>query len=101
MLGGTVTRLDFTFAVSVVSQFLSTPRTTHLQAVMRILRYLKKAPRKKILYSDYGHSRVACCSDADWVECPLIESRPHDIVFFLEEILCHAKKQSVVSRSSG
>jgi len=27
----------------VHSQFLSTPRTTHLQAVMKILKYLKKA----------------------------------------------------------
>ena len=31
-------------AVNVVSQFLSAMRTTHLKTVMRILRYLKKAP---------------------------------------------------------
>ena len=29
----------------------SVPRTTHLKAVMRILRYLKKAPRRGLLYS--------------------------------------------------
>ena len=45
--------------VSVVSQFLSATRTTHLQAVMRILRYLKKAPGGGFLYSDYGYPRVA------------------------------------------
>ena len=33
----TVTRSYITFVVSVVSQFLSTSRTTHLEAVMRIL----------------------------------------------------------------
>ena len=31
----TLTRLDITFAVSVKSQFLSAPRTIHLEAVMR------------------------------------------------------------------
>ena len=40
-------------AVSVVSQFLSTPRTTRLQVAMRILRYLKKVPGRGFLYSDH------------------------------------------------
>ena len=48
----TVTRSDITFTVSVVSQFLSAPRTTHLEALMKILRYLKKAPGRWHLYSD-------------------------------------------------
>ena len=51
----TVIRPNITIAVSIVSQFLPTPKTTHLKAVMRILRYLKKAPRRGILYSDLGH----------------------------------------------
>lgn len=36
-------RPDITFAISVVSQFLSTPMTTYLEAILRILRYLKKS----------------------------------------------------------
>ena len=66
----TVTKSDITFAVSVASQFLSTPRITHLHAVMRILRYLKKAPGRDLLYSNHGHTRIAGFSDADWVKCP-------------------------------
>jgi len=42
----------------VRSQFLSTPRSTHLQVVMRILRYLKKALGRGLLYSDHRHTRV-------------------------------------------
>jgi len=34
---------------SVVSQFLSVPRTTHFEAVMKILRYLKKGPGGELL----------------------------------------------------
>ena len=55
----TVTRPDIIFAVSVVSQFLSALRTTHLEVVMKILWYLKKASWRRLLYSDHRHSRVA------------------------------------------
>jgi len=42
----TMTRPDITFAVSVVIQFLLAPRTTHLEMIMKILRYLKKTPEE-------------------------------------------------------
>jgi len=59
-----VTRLDITFTVSVVSQFLLAPRTTHLEVIVRILRYLKKALERDI-YSGHEHTRVADFSDAN------------------------------------
>ena len=37
----TNTRLDPTFLVSVVSQFMRTPRSSHMEVVHHILRYLK------------------------------------------------------------
>ena len=46
----TMTRPDITIAVSVVSYFLSVSRNTHLEAVMKILRYLKKASRRELLF---------------------------------------------------
>jgi len=54
----TVTKSDFTFAVSILGQFLSALRTTYLEAVMRILRYLKKAKRRELFYSDHKHTKV-------------------------------------------
>ena len=45
----TVTRPDISFAVSVVSQFLNSPCEGHWEAVVRILRYLKRAPGKGLL----------------------------------------------------
>ena len=61
----TMIRLNITFAVSILSQFLSVSRTTHLEAIMRILSYLKKAPEIGLLYSDQEHIRVADFSDAE------------------------------------
>jgi len=63
-----VIKSDITFAISVVCQFLSATRTTHLEAVIKILRYLNKDPWRGFFYSDHGHTRVAG-SDADWA-CP-------------------------------
>ena len=37
----TVTRLDISYAVHVVSYFMAAPRSPHYAAVLRILRYLK------------------------------------------------------------
>ena len=42
------------------------PRVTHLDAVYRILRYLKFAPRKGQYFSKHNHLRVEAYTDADW-----------------------------------
>ena len=39
----TKAKSDITFSVNMMSQFLSASRTTYLQPVIKILRYLKKA----------------------------------------------------------
>jgi len=49
-------QIGITFAVNVASQFLSAPMTTHLEWIMRILRYLKKTPGRELLFSDQGSS---------------------------------------------
>ncbi|XP_058217582.1 uncharacterized mitochondrial protein AtMg00810-like [Rhododendron vialii] len=60
------TRPDITYAVGVVSQFMHDPRISHLDAVYRILRYLKSAPGRGILFSNHGHLRLEAFTDADW-----------------------------------
>ncbi|KAL9253581.1 Retrovirus-related Pol polyprotein from transposon RE1-like protein [Drosera capensis] len=61
----TVTRPNIAYPVSVVSQFMSAPRTTHWHAAVRILRYLKGSPGKGLVYSDQGHNRIAVFTDAN------------------------------------
>ena len=62
----TITRLDISNAVSLVSQFMHAPRTDHLAAVHRILRYLKGSPGQGILYSSHGPANTMAYTDADW-----------------------------------
>ncbi|RVW77383.1 Retrovirus-related Pol polyprotein from transposon TNT 1-94 [Vitis vinifera] len=45
------TRPDLAYALSVVSQYMHNPREQHMNAIIRILRYLKNAPGKGILFA--------------------------------------------------
>ena len=45
------TRPDLAYALSIVSQFMHNPGEQHMNAVMRILRYLKSALGNGILFS--------------------------------------------------
>jgi len=66
----TVTRLNISFAVSVISQFLNSPCEDHWNVVIRILNYINRSHGKGLLYSSNNHTRVICYSDADWAGSP-------------------------------
>lgn len=59
------TRPDIAYAVSVVSQFMHAPSEAHMDAVNRILKYLKSAPGKGLMFSNHGHLDVQGYTDAD------------------------------------
>ncbi|PHT25898.1 hypothetical protein CQW23_34479 [Capsicum baccatum] len=46
----TVTRLDLTLALGVVTQFMQNPRQDHWEDFYPILRYLKKSPGKGLFF---------------------------------------------------
>ena len=59
------TKPDIAFAVSVVSQFMHSPRQTHLDVIFQIVRYLKSAPGKGLFFGKHGHTQVEAYTDAD------------------------------------
>ncbi|KAL5810289.1 hypothetical protein ACOSQ4_026857 [Xanthoceras sorbifolium] len=60
------TRLDISFAVSLVSQFMCSPGPQHHETVLRILRYLKGTLGRCLLFANRGHLQVEIYTDADW-----------------------------------
>ncbi|RVW62615.1 Retrovirus-related Pol polyprotein from transposon RE1 [Vitis vinifera] len=61
------TRPDLAYPLSVVSQYMHNPGEQHMNAVMRILRYLKNAPGKGILFTkNVNHQSIEVYTDADW-----------------------------------
>lgn len=59
------TRPDISFSVSVVSQFMHAPKEEHLEAVYRILKYLKNSPGQGLLFKKGGELTVEAYTDAD------------------------------------
>lgn len=45
----TITRPDISYAANILSQFMHQPRKPHLDAVLRVLRYLKKKSRERLI----------------------------------------------------
>ncbi|XP_022864187.1 uncharacterized protein LOC111384166 [Olea europaea var. sylvestris] len=60
------TRPDIAFAVSVVSQYLHSPKEAYLEAVYRILRYLKGTPGNGLFFKKNERKEVEVFTDADW-----------------------------------
>jgi Reverse transcriptase (RNA-dependent DNA polymerase) len=63
------TRPDISFAVSVVSRYMHDPRKGHMDTVYHILRYLKSAPEKDLIFRKNGHMNIEGCCDSDWASC--------------------------------
>jgi len=63
----TLTRPGISFSVSIVSQFLNSPCVNHWNAVVRILKYIKSAPGKRLVFTDKGHTNTIGYWDVDWV----------------------------------
>lgn len=61
-------KLDISYAVGLVSQFMHGPTTVHLEATYRILGYTKRNPSMGLLYRKNVAIRVEGYTDVNWVE---------------------------------
>ncbi|XP_016647120.1 PREDICTED: uncharacterized mitochondrial protein AtMg00810-like [Prunus mume] len=97
------TRPDIAYVMSVVSQFMHSPSVSHRNTVDRILRYLKLAPGKGLMFSKNGDLEVVGYRDADWDGSITDRSSTSCYFTFVEGNLVtwQSKKQNVVSRSSA
>nr|GEY64037.1 putative RNA-directed DNA polymerase [Tanacetum cinerariifolium] len=60
------TRPDIAYSVGVVSQFMHQPQKAHMDAVERIIEYLKGTPGHGVLFKSNGHLDIQVYTDADW-----------------------------------
>lgn len=66
----TITRPDIFFFVNVVSHFLQFPCDSHWNTVVQILRYVKGASDKGLLYENRGLTQIVRYTDVDWADAP-------------------------------
>ncbi|CAL2227071.1 unnamed protein product [Prunus armeniaca] len=97
------TRPDIAYAVSVVSQFMHSPSEYHMNAILRIVRYLKSAPGKGLMFSKHGHLNIDGYSDADWA-CNVTDRKSTSGYFTFvggNLVTWRSKKHNVVALSSA
>ncbi|GKV19001.1 hypothetical protein SLEP1_g29301 [Rubroshorea leprosula] len=99
----TITRPEISFSVHILSQFMQAPTQLHLDAAMRVLRYLKSSPGQGIFLSSSSSLQLSGFCDSDWASCPTTRRSTTGYVTMLgtSPISWKTKKQSTVSRSSA
>ena len=96
-------RPDIAYSVSVISQFMHDPRESHLQAVYRVLHYLKGNPGKGILFKKNDNLTLEAYTDADYAGSVVDRISTTGYCIFLggNLVTWRSKKQNVVARSSA
>ncbi|RVW34837.1 Retrovirus-related Pol polyprotein from transposon RE1 [Vitis vinifera] len=89
--------------MSAVSQFMHSPTEEHMEAVYRILRYLKMTPGKGLFFRKTENRDTKVYSDADWVGNIIDRRSTSGYCSFVwgNLVTWRSKKQSVVARSSA
>ncbi|RVW17801.1 Retrovirus-related Pol polyprotein from transposon RE1 [Vitis vinifera] len=89
--------------MSAVSQFMHSPTEEHMEAVYRILRYLKMTPGKGLFFRKTENRDTEVYSDADWAGNIIDRRSTSRYCSFVwgNLVTWRSKKQSVVARSSA
>ncbi|KAA0040102.1 hypothetical protein E6C27_scaffold366G00770 [Cucumis melo var. makuwa] len=97
------TRLDISYAMSAVSQFMQAPSEENMEAINRILRYLKTTPSKGLMFRKTDMRAIEAYPDSDWVESVIDRKSTSSYCTFVwgNLIIWRSKKQGVVTRNNA
>ncbi|GJV12912.1 putative ribonuclease H-like domain-containing protein, partial [Tanacetum coccineum] len=98
----TASRPDIMFAVCAYSRFQVTPKTSHLNAVKRIFRYLKGKPKLGLWYPRVSSFDLEAYSDSDYAGANLDRKSTIGGCQFLRRRLISwiCKKQTIMATST-
>ncbi|XP_039163144.1 uncharacterized mitochondrial protein AtMg00810-like [Eucalyptus grandis] len=99
----TMTRPDISYAVQTLSQFMHSPKQSHMNAALKVVKYLKKCPGLGILLSRRCNMEMTAYCDADYATCPMSRRSISGYCIKLGDSLLSwkTKKQPTVSLSSA
>tara|TARA_R110002050_G_C8950037_1_gene513235 strand:- start:112 stop:3054 length:2943 start_codon:yes stop_codon:yes gene_type:complete len=98
-------RPDIMIAVNILSRFLQAPREMHLQAALRIIKYLNAVPNFSIRYAELPNNLFLLCAfcDASFAATPYEDGRSTTgilIYFNGSLIFWRSTRQSIISLSA-
>ena len=98
----TITRPDIPYSVHMLSRFMHAPRKPHMEATLRVLRYLKSSPGQGLFFPSHNDLSLRAFSDSDWAGCPISHrSTPGYYVFLGSSLISWpTKRHKNVSLSS-
>ncbi|XP_040367238.1 secreted RxLR effector protein 161-like [Rosa chinensis] len=98
----TGTRPDLMYVISLISRFMGSPTELHMQAVKRVLKYLKGTVDLGILYKRNGNEQLEAYTDSDYAGDLDDQRSTSGYVFLLSTgaVSWSSKKQPVVTLST-
>ncbi|GJW39160.1 ribonuclease H-like domain-containing protein [Tanacetum coccineum] len=99
----TFTRPDLSYAVQQLCLYMRDPREPHLNAMKRVLRYLRGTTDLGLQLFRSTTSQLIAYSDTDWAGCPATRRSTSGYYVFLGDNLLtwSSKRQDTLSRSSA
>ena len=99
----TITRLDLSYSVHILSQVMHKPQEEHWNAAMRVIRYLKGSPGQGIMLRADSDFQIRAFCDSDWCGCPLTRCSlsAYMVLSGNSPVAWRTKKQDTVSHSSA
>ncbi|XP_031283676.1 secreted RxLR effector protein 161-like [Pistacia vera] len=97
-----MTRPDISFAVQTLSQYMQSPKQSHLEAALRVIRYVKKEPALGLLMSAKSTKELVAFCDSDWASCAVSRKSVSGYCIKMGDSLLYwkSKKQNTIARSS-
>jgi len=98
----TYTRPYILYGVGLISRYMETPEQSHLNAVKRILRYIKGMINEGMFYTSCKYFNLINYSDSDWGRDLDERKSTTRFVFFMGDtsFTWSSKKQSIITLSS-
>jgi len=98
----TSTKPDIMFVVSLLSRYLAYPTELHLQAIKRVLRYIKGTLSYGIFYKQSGNAELLAYTDSDYAGDLEDRKSTSGFLFVLSSgaVSWSSKKQHVVTLST-
>ena len=89
----TITRPDIAYAVSIVSQYVEAPRSSHYVVVLQILCYLRGTAKRSLFLPSTSTLVLCAYSDADYGGCPDTRRSTTGYCLFLGDYLIFWKSK--------
>ena len=82
---------------------MQSPHNDHWDALIRILRYIRRTPGQGLLYEDKGNTQIVGFCDVDWAGSPIDRRSTSGYCVSVggNLISWKSKKHNVVARSSA